>query len=140
MYPSGALLLSQSDPFEIDALRIAGHDLAALRRVGSKRPPRHRRGERFLCGPVPWEWIRRAAALPGKALAVGMALWLESGCTKSNTVTFSKTRVAHLGWHPHTVRRGLRQLESAGLVSVDRPAGRCLAVTLLEVHETGVVE
>jgi hypothetical protein len=132
--------LSQSDPFEIDGLRIAGHDLAALRNVGPKRPPRHRRGERFLCGPVPWEWIRRAGALPGKALAVGLALWMESGCTKSKTVKFSKARVADLGCHPHTVRRGLRQLESAELVSVDRPAGRCLAVTLLEVHERGALE
>jgi hypothetical protein len=39
----------------------------------TRRPPRHRRGERFLKGPIPWPWISAAAALPGKALH-GMAL------------------------------------------------------------------
>jgi hypothetical protein len=126
--------MSRSDPFEVDGLRIAEHDLAALGNAAPKRPPRHRPGEPFLRGPVPWEWLRRAGALPGKALAVGLLLWLQAGCSKGRMVRFSMTRAVELGCHPDTVRRGLRQLESACLISVERPAGRCLEVTLLDVR------
>jgi DNA-binding transcriptional regulator YhcF (GntR family) len=34
--------------------------------------------------------------------------------------------------HPDTARRALRTLEKAGLVTIERPAGRALQVTLLE--------
>ncbi len=126
--------MSQPDPFDVDALRVPGPDLAALRDAAHGRPPRHRPGDRFLRGPVPWDWLRRAAALPGKALAAGLLLWLEAGCARSRTVRFSKARSADLGCHPHTVRRGLRQLEGARLVSVERLAGRSVNVTLLDAR------
>ena len=34
------------------------------------------RTEPFIAGPLPLEWINHAASLPGKALHVGLALWL----------------------------------------------------------------
>ena len=38
-----------------------------------KQAPRHKPGEKFLKGPIPWPWIESAGALPGKALAIGLA-------------------------------------------------------------------
>jgi hypothetical protein len=132
--------MSRTDPFELDGLRIAEHDLAALGSAAPKRTPRHRSGEPFLRGPVPWKWIQQAGALPGKALAVGLLLWLQAGCSKGRVVRFSMTRAAELGCHPDTVRRGIHALESAGLVRVERPAGRCLLVTLLDAPGDNVEE
>ena len=49
------------------------------------RPPRHRSGEKFLKGPIPWAWLQRAFLLPGKALHVALLLWREAGCRRSRT-------------------------------------------------------
>ena len=46
---------------------------------------RPRDPDRFLKGPVPWPWLMQAMALPGKALAVGLMLWLEHGMTGRKT-------------------------------------------------------
>ena len=40
---------------------------------------------RFLKGPVPWLWIVVAAALPGKALLIGLCLWRLAGAMKCRT-------------------------------------------------------
>jgi hypothetical protein len=97
-----------------------------------KRPPRHRQGEQFLKGPIPWSWLERAGGLPGKALQVAMRLWQEAGFTKRRTVRFRLTAMRCMKIGPQAARRGLRNLEQAGLVSVHRKPGKSLEVTLLE--------
>ena len=59
-----------------------------------KRPPRHRKGERFIMGPIPWAWIEKASQLPGKALALSMVLWQEAGRRKCRTL---KLCLSHAG-------------------------------------------
>jgi hypothetical protein len=100
-----------------------------------KRPPGSRRPDRFLKGPVPWPWLTRAMALPGKALAVGLMLWLQSGITRRRTVLFCLARAAAEGIPTTTARRGMRRLEAAGLVMVQQRPGRGLEVTLLDAAE-----
>jgi hypothetical protein len=96
-----------------------------------RRLARTRKPNRFLKGPVPWPWLVRAMRLPGKALAVGLMLWWQAGCCGQRTVYFSLTRAAANGI-PTTARRGLRQLEGAGLVTARRRPGHGLEVTLHE--------
>jgi hypothetical protein len=119
----------------VEALHLPAADLDALRQHQPKHPPRHRPGERFLKGPVPWTWLGRACRLPGKALHVGLLLWVEAGCRKSRTVPFCLTRAAELGLHPDTFKRGLRALAGAGLVTINDRPGRSAEVTLLDVTE-----
>lgn len=121
------------DPFEPANLRLPTTDRPTVAR--SKKPPRHRAGERFLKGPIPWPWLEQAARLAGKALAVGLLLWLEAGCRKARTVPLCLRRGEQMGVNRQAVRRALRSLEVAGLVAVERNAGRCLAVTLLEAPD-----
>jgi hypothetical protein len=121
-----------TDPFDPDTLRAPNVDLASLCNRPSKRPPRHRNGEAFLKGPIPWSWLERACRLPGKALHVALLLWKEAGCRNSRTVTLCLARPAALGMHVDTASRGLRALASAGLVSIRRPPGKALEVTLLD--------
>src|SRR5262245_6038685 len=120
------------DPFNVNALRTQECDLDALRQRPSGKPPRHRQGEAFLKGPIPWPWLRRALTLPGKALHVAVLLWKEAGCRGSRTVRLRLAGAARLGMHPDTAKRGLRTLAAAGLVSFRRPPGQALEVTLLE--------
>jgi hypothetical protein len=70
--------------------------------------------------------------LPGKALALGLMLWLQCGITGSRTVVFCLTRTAADGVPVTTARRAIRRLEEAGLVAVCRKPGRGLEVTLLD--------
>lgn len=123
-----------ADPFDVEALRAPEVDLAALARQPSTKPPRHRQGEKFLKGPIPWTWLERAFRLPGKALHVGLLLWREAGCRNSRTVRLCLAGELPGGLNKQSARRGLRQLVGADLVTVRPRPGRGLEVTLLDTH------
>jgi hypothetical protein len=89
------------------------------------------RSPRFLKGPVPWPWIEVAARLPGKALAVGLVLWRLHGAVKSKTVSLSNGEVEALGVDRNAKSRALRDLERAGLITVERQPGCSPRVTIV---------
>jgi hypothetical protein len=125
--------MKQTDPFDPEALRLAGEDLRARTKRPPKRLPRHRPGEPFLKGPVPWSWLATAARLPGKALQVSLWLWKEAGCRKSRTVPFCLAHGAEVGVTRKSARLALRRLKVAGLVSLQYLPGRAVQVTLLDL-------
>ena len=87
----------------------------------------------FLRGPVPMVWLRAAMRLPGDTLAVGVELWHVAGLRGSMTFNISVTRLCReTGTSDKTARRAVQELERAGLVSVQRPPGRQLRVTICE--------
>ncbi len=94
-------------------------------------PPRHKPGEHFLKGPIPWNWLQKASMLPGKSLHVGIGLWKRSGMQKSRTVKLSNVAMEDIGVDRFAKRRALEALEKAGLISVQRGQGRSPIVTLL---------
>ncbi len=109
-------------------LRLA----STMRSFDKAKPsvPRHRGGELFVRGPIPWAWLKAAARLPGRGLHVGIVLWLESGLRKSAVVALSQQRLHELGVERHAGYRGLSSLEQADLVDVRRHPGRLSVVTL----------
>lgn len=107
-------------------------DLTALPK--RKRPLRHRRGKRFIWGPIPWDWLTAAAELSCSCVLVGLVLWHLAGLRKSSRVKFEYGRAAELGVPRSTVYRALVALESDGLVAVDRGRGRCPVVTILDAQ------
>jgi hypothetical protein len=129
--------MADPDPFDVDALRAPGADLDALRRRPPGKPPRHRAGEKFLKGPIPWPWLARAFGLPGKALHVALLLWREAGCRRSRTVRLCLNGGLPAGLNRQSARRGLRQLEGAGLVEVRHYPGKGLDVTLRDTPAGG---
>jgi DNA-binding transcriptional ArsR family regulator len=86
---------------------------------------------RFLKGPIPWSWIAAAAALPSRALLVGLCLWRLVGAMKNDTFSFGNSDLRALGIDRATKSRALRALERAGLIKVARQPGRFPKVTLL---------
>ena len=114
-------------PIELARLRLP---LRALDRR-ALRPPRHKAGGHFLKGPVPLDWLQRAARLPGKSLHAGIALWYAAGLLKSASVPLSNIVGLGFGIDRNAKYRALDWLEAAGLIKVDRKLGRAPIVTLL---------
>lgn len=90
---------------------------------------------KFIRGPIPLDWVIKAGRLKGKALQVGMILWFESGCAGSRTVPLRQSLARRFGCHHDTIIRAVRELEKAGLITVDNIPGRCLSVTLIVEEE-----
>lgn len=91
---------------------------------------RYRKAD-FLDGPLPLEWLARAARLRGSALVVGLTLWRLRREVKRRVVVLSHSAYEHFGLNRQTARRGLRGLESAGLVQVERRPGHAPRVRVL---------
>jgi hypothetical protein len=101
----------------------------------SSKPPRHKPGEKFLKGPIPWPWVTAAAQLPGKAFRVGMVIWFLAGINNSRTVALSGKALRSLGVDRFAQYRSLKALEEARLVTVTRHIGRNPMVTILGLEQ-----
>jgi len=80
-------------------------------------------------------WLSKAARLKGQALHVGMALWFLAGIKRNGTVALASSVVEDLGVSRYSEYRALRELEDAGLITVDRHTGRNPVVTILDAQE-----
>jgi hypothetical protein len=106
---------------------------ASLRR---RQQQQHKRRGKFLRGPIPLPWLQSAAKLPGKALAVGIVLWFHDGVGDPDK-PICPTLLEQFGVERRAGYRGLKALERAGLVRVDRAPGRCPRVTIIRKAEAG---
>jgi hypothetical protein len=87
--------------------------------------------DRFLKGPIPWNWIVRASELPGQALVLGLCIWRLKGATRKDTVALGNAELKPFGIDRAAKSRGLATLEKAGLIKVNRTPGRWCNITLL---------
>jgi len=86
----------------------------------------------FLKGPIPLDWISRAAKIPGKsALAVGIALWFQAGRTKNKTVVLTSKVMQHFAPNRRAKYEGLKLLEEHNLIQVYRQKSKNPEVTIL---------
>ena len=112
------------------------HRLPSQGPSASKKAPRHRKGQKFLLGPIPWDWLCKATPLPGKTLAIAIALWHLSGMAgRDSAVKLRQKTLRELGIKRTTGYRALKALESAGLVRVTRTSGRLPLVTILPIDD-----
>jgi hypothetical protein len=116
------------DPFNVDSLRLPSRITGPW---PSSKPVRFRRGQKFLLGPIPWDWLAVAARLPGKALQVGLVIWHLAGLKKAMTIELSRVPLESLGVTRQAAYRGLKALENAGLIKTERRSGRKTQVTIL---------
>ena len=90
----------------------------------------YKQQELFLKGPIPLAWLSAAAALPGKALNVALAIRWVSDMSKEEVVYVTKAAQQHFALSGDSYRDGLKRLEGAGLVTVTRKAGRRARIRL----------
>jgi len=86
---------------------------------------------RFIKGPLPLDWISTANALPGKAGAVGLALWFLVGLTASRTVKLTGEILRIASCERKALYAALATLEAARLISVERRRGARPIVTII---------
>src|SRR5262245_784509 len=124
-----------SPPDGLEAFCMSDAEVAAMTQPIQQL--RHLPGEKFLKGPVPWNWLVVAGRLKGSALQVGISLWHLSGLSRSRTVRFCLSRVEEMGVGAQRARRGLHALKRARLVSISYVSGAASEVTLLSVPKQG---
>lgn len=86
----------------------------------------------FIKGPLPLDWVQRAAALPGKALHVGLCLWYLAGLTQSKRVRLTSKTTQAMGVSRDAKGEALKRLAQAGLIRVEQCPGCAPEVDLLE--------
>lgn len=87
---------------------------------------------------LPLEFLARAAALPGKALAVAVALCALASATPSSTVVLGGWARRRFSLSADAALDGLTRLAAAGLVRARRGRGRPAEVTILAEPEAPV--
>jgi hypothetical protein len=114
-----------------DFLGGSGRQDPRLRERSPAPEGRSRLTRPFIRGPLDLEWVRKAGALPGRALLVGLHLHYLAGLARSLTVRINLSAMASNVVHRATLSRALKNLERAGLVTVRRRSGACAEVTLV---------
>lgn len=122
------------DPFSEDQV-AAPPSLPSMTPATSQKPPRTMLTHPFLRGPVDLHWLGTAADAGVAAIRVGLAAWYAAGVRRSLTVTLTETWRAPLGLSRFQVSRGLRQLEEAGLITVEHCEGKAPRVTIVGLLE-----
>ena len=97
--------------------------------IGLRRRPL---GERFLRGPILLSELAPVAQLPGKALALWLLIRYRVDLVKGDWARIPPRDLAELGIGKEAKIEGLRRLEQAGLVQVERPKGYMLRVRLVK--------
>ena len=100
------------------------------RELEAAAPAKRKKAEPFV--KVPLRWIAVAAkATRSPVTIVCIELLHASWKAKNSTVPLPNGRLAKLGVSREIKRRCLRDLERAGLISVERPARKTPIVTLV---------
>jgi DNA-binding transcriptional ArsR family regulator len=100
------------------------------RELEAAAPVKRKKTDPFV--RVPLWWIAQAATATntGRAL-VCIELLCAAWKTKRTTFPMPNGRLAKLGVSPNTKNRALRDLERAGLITVERPSRKTPIVTLV---------
>jgi hypothetical protein len=122
-----------ADIWDLDRIRLPADKVGNL--GTRKRPPRHRPGDPFIRGPIPYAWIASACRLPGAGLPVAMAFRFLSCRFRWETRSGPSVIAKGLRISDDSVRRGLQAAELAGLLSASREPGCKLAVSVLDLPE-----
>lgn len=96
--------------------------------------PKPAKGEKFIRGPLPLDWIQQAIPCGRKALNVCLAIWHLAGFKQQSPIKLSPATLAEFGVSSQTARKILVRLESAGLVAVDRKSGRSPIVKIFPAN------
>jgi hypothetical protein len=130
----GSPLPPENEDWDLDRLRLPAELIGDV--SARSRPPRHRSGDPFIKGPIPYAWIASACRLPGAGLHVAMSYRFYRGRFrfKRRGLRWGLPDVAKgLRISLRSARRGLHGAELAGLLAVEREPGCKLAVSILDL-------
>ena len=93
------------------------------------------RKEPFIKGPIPLDWLSKAAALPGKAINLALALWWLQGMAKGKPFKLTQAALTALNVKRDAASTGLAGLEEVGLIQVERQPGQRPVVSVVGVSQ-----
>jgi hypothetical protein len=104
-----------------------------------KRSTRPIVDEAFLNGPIAISWLSTVCKLGKPAIKTSLALWYISGLCKGRLeFRFNQSRCEAFGLTRFDVRKGLKQLEAAGLIAIPRAVrGSKFTIRLLKSGRRG---
>lgn len=122
------------EEIELDSLRLSAEEHGriedAKRATRRKGKPRQT-GDWFIWGPIPGEYVARAARLPGKSLTLWLALWSEHFRRKGKPLRMTRELLHRFNITPDSAHRALEYLERAELLTAKRGRGKLATVQLL---------
>ena len=118
-------------------LNLEDYGATSNHELPPSRKPDHRRKlqvEPFLRGPIPLEWLARAAQLRKPAMPAGLSLWFVRGVSKNTgPLRVSAAVRKKMRLSAGQMLRGLRALAGADLVRfVKEGRGRCPVVEIVD--------
>jgi hypothetical protein len=113
-----------ADPFDLNRLRIEPGKLLQSPRQHRPKPPKAKKWRRHYVR-VPWEWVERLQSAKSisthkLALLVIYEHWKNGG----KPLVLSNVLAADVGLYRQAKWRGLRELETLGLVKLECRKGR----------------
>ena len=85
----------------------------------------------FLAGPIPLDWIHKAAELPGKSLNVAFAIWWLYGMAKGKPLKLTPLSLNSFCVKREAASAALNRLEMAGLIQLQRSLGKRPTILIL---------
>lgn len=85
----------------------------------------------FLKGPIPLEWLGRAAKLPGKTINVAIALWWRHGMANGKPFKLTQMSLKYLCVERDAASDGLVRLEQAGLIKIEKSSGQRPTISIV---------
>lgn len=92
--------------------------------------------KRFIKGPIPVPWMAKAFSLTPSAEKCAVALCYQRGLYRKDEFKIEPARFRELGIDETARRRGLNELERAGLISLQKRASKTPVVKLIGLVET----
>ena len=80
---------------------------------------------------IPLPWLSEALNLPFSAVRVGLACWFLDGCTYQRPFTLNRAVCNQFGISTWCRKRGLKQLEAAGLITIQRQSGHLSQIEMV---------
>lgn len=99
-----------------------------------------RLSRRFVMGPIPVPWLARAFSLTSSAAKCALALFYQRGLCRSDEFKVEPARFRELGIHELARRRGLLELEIAGLIRLRKRTSKPPITELIGLKEINVEE
>ena len=85
----------------------------------------------FLAGPIPLDWLHKAAELPGKSLNVAFAIWWLNGMAKGKPLKLTRLSLNSFCVKREAASAALNRLEMAGLIHLQRSHGQRPTISIL---------
>lgn len=121
--------------FDLDQFRLPEKTHPAtttsIKPAGQSAPKKQK--TLFIKGPISLAWLKKTHLLPGNtALPLGLLVWFQAGLERRKYgLKLAPKLKGHFGLKDRAVYDAIKVMESAGLISVQRPPGSCLRVTIL---------